>query len=390
MRIDQYINLKAKCTGCHACMQICKRKSIQMSYSEDGFLYPRVNPILCTDCGSCYRVCPLNTEKTITPILESYSGYAKDADVVAASSSGGVFYYLAQNILQENGVIFGAAFDPVQKEVRHTSTDKVPLERLMRSKYVQSRIGNVYAEVEDALNANRKVLFVGTPCQIRGLRNYLGAKGKSDKLDTVDFMCHGVPSVTFFQEFLRSLEKKYKSQIIDITFREKDKGWRTQVVKVYFADGSVWKRNSLQYYYYYYFLNNYSLRDSCYKCDEYHSHTSDLTLADDWVSRADKNELGTSLIFVNTINGQRMLEHICNSVILTSIKMDDFSVYSHKQYEVNKKAQWLDAWKNHGFKYVSGTYYRSLTERERRYWHMQNILNCIRRSAKAILLKRNE
>lgn len=389
MRVAQIDFLLQKCTGCHACAQSCKLSAIQMVYSGDGFLYPQIDETLCVDCGICYRVCPLNAEKTITHILESYSGYAKDADVVAASSSGGVFYYLAQQVLHEQGVVFGAFFDPVKKEVRHMSTDQVPLEKLMRSKYVQSRIGNAYAGVKSALEANRRVLFVGTPCQIRGLRNYLGAKAANGKLETVDFMCHGVPSVTFFQEFLRSLEKKYGSQIRDVTFREKDKGWRTQVIKVYFANGNVWKKNSLQYYYYYYFLNNYSLRNSCYECEEYHSHTSDLTLADDWVSRADKNEMGTSLVFVNTINGRGMLGRICNSITLTSIKMDDLSVYSHKKYEKSQKALWLEAWKNHGFKYVSGTYYRKLTGRERLRWYMRNCWNYVKRNAKAIVLRRS-
>lgn len=389
MRIDQREGIYEKCTGCHACLQSCNVNAIQLIFSEDGFLYPRIDFGLCVDCGVCFQVCPLDDEKKISPILESYSAYTKNADILAASSSGGIFYYLAQQVLAEKGVVFGAAFDSSKKEVRHMSTDQVPLERLMRSKYVQSRIGNTYVEVEGALRANRKVLFVGTPCQIRGLRNYLGTRVETDKLETVDFMCHGVPSVTFFQEFLRSLEKKYGSQIKDVTFREKDSGWRTQVIKVYFENGRIWKKDSLQYYYYYYFLNNYSLRDSCYECEEYHSHTSDLTLADDWVSNAEKNEMGTSLIFVNTINGQGMLRRICNSIILTSIEMDDLSVYSHKEYEKSKKALWLEAWKNHGFKYVVGSYYRRITGRERLCQSMRKCLNNVKRNVKAFLSRRN-
>lgn len=389
MRVAQIDSLHQKCTGCHACAQSCKLSAIQMVYSGDGFLYPQINKKLCVNCGICYRVCPLNVEKTITPILESYSGYAKDADVVAASSSGGVFYYLARRILQENGVIIGAAFDPVEKEVRHMSTDQVPLKRLMRSKYVQSRIGNAYAEAEAALKANRKVLFVGTPCQVRGLRNYLGEKAVTGNLETVDFMCHGVPSATFFQEFLRSLERKYGSQIRDVTFREKDKGWHTQVTKVYFANGRTWRRNSLQHYYYYYFLNDYSLRDSCYECAEYHSHTSDLTLADDWVSNAEKNKMGSSLIFVNTANGQNMLEHIYDSMVLMPVRMNDFSIYSHEKYNMSKKAQWLEAWKNRGFNYAAGTYYRKVSGMKQLRQYIQNCASYVKRNVTAILFRRS-
>lgn len=387
MRVAQIDFLLQKCTGCHACAQSCKLSAIQMVYSGDGFLYPQIDETLCVDCGICYRVCPLNAEKTITHILESYSGYAKDADVVAASSSGGVFYYLAQQVLHEQGVVFGAFFDPVKKEVRHMSTDQVPLEKLMRSKYVQSRIGNAYSDVKRALNASRRVLFVGTPCQIRGLRNYLGAKAVNDKLETVDFMCHGVPSVAFFQEFLHSLEKKYGSQIRDVTFREKDKGWYTQVTKVYFENGRIWRKKSLRLFYYYYFLHDYSLRDSCYECEEYQSHAADLTLADDWISKADKNYMGTSLIFVNTYSGQRMLGSIRNNIILTPIKLNDFSIYSHKKYEKGKKAQWLNAWINRDFKYVARNYYYKLAGREQLRYTL-GCLSCIARNVKAILFGR--
>lgn len=386
MRVDQDISFLHNCTGCHACQNICSCHAIVMTDSEDGFLYPKINNALCVDCGACYRVCPLTKEMTVTPILGTYSGYATDASIVTSSSSGGVFYHLAQKILREGGVVFGAAFDPVNKEVRHMSTDEIALEKIMRSKYVQSRIGNVYADVACALNENRSVLFVGTPCQVRGLKSFLGKKSLSDKLETADFMCHGVPSVGFFKLFLNSLEQKYQSPVIDVTFREKDNGWRKQIIKAYFANGHIWKETSLQYYYYYYFLHNYSLRDCCYDCQEYRSHTSDLTLADDWTSKTAKNEMGTSLIFVNTDNGQKMLDEIREMMTLTQTQIQNLSVYAHegKSYENSKKEAWVQAWKTNGFEYMCEEYYRKVAKKEKvlKYW--QRILHYAKRGVKLI------
>lgn len=363
MNIEMINGFMEECTGCHACLNACTFSAITMKYSDDGFLYPIVNKDQCVDCCACYKVCPIRINKLHRDPLACYSGYSIDDEVVHKSSSGGVFYHLAHKVMADGGIVFGAAFDCHTNEVKSTSSDCVELEQLMRSKYVQSRIGTTFREVESALKDDRKVLFVGTPCQIRGLKNYLEYKRVRGKLLTVDFMCHGVPSVLFFKKFIDSLESKYHSIITEVTFREKDLGWRKQVIKAYFENGEIWKHASISHFYYYFFLHNYSLRDSCYRCKEYNAHMSDITVADDWISNAKKNECGTSLCFINTVVGQQMLDDISQELTLNKINVPDVSAYSHDNYSQKNKQVWNDAC-NNGFSYTSEILFRKIRIRE--------------------------
>lgn len=108
---------------------------------------------------------------------------------------GGVFSLLAEQVLTEGGVVFGAAFDK-NWEVAHTYVENLlDLDKLRRSKYVQSRIGESYQQAKNFLKDGRIVLFTGSPCQIAGLLHFL--RKKYDNLLTMDFVCHSAPSRKF-------------------------------------------------------------------------------------------------------------------------------------------------------------------------------------------------
>ena len=361
-----------KCCGCHACYAICPKAAIEMEYQADGFLYPKINEKLCVNCGLCSSVSPISVTREKTALLRVISGRAADSMIVRQSSSGGFFKLLAEKVLAAGGVVYGAVFDAEKKEVLCLSTDRTALANLMRSKYVQSRIGSAYKEVELALLEDREVLFSGTPCQIRGLLQYLKLHNVSGKLRTVDFICHGVPSPQYFQEFLGDIERRSKAQVTDVTFREKDKGWHTQVTKVYLSSGKTWSRESLNHPYYYYFLNDYSLRNSCYSCEEYCAHTSDLTLADDWLSSREKDDDGMSLVYVNTKMGEAMLEEIQSEIEYADVTSErtNMEVYAHDRYDRGKKKIWMNAWRGRGYPYVSGRMFHKLYVRK---WLCRNV-----------------
>ncbi len=351
-----------KCTGCGACASICPCNAITMKHSNDGFLYPKVICELCANCGLCTKVCPINIQK-LENSANVYSAYARSNEARDAGSSGGVFGLLAKQTLQDNGIVYGAIFDATTKKVIHSSTDEILLEKILRSKYVQSEIGNAYIDAGKQLLSGRKVLFSGTPCQITGFKAYLKLKQIKGDLITVDFMCHGVPSPGFFREYLYSMEEKFGAELLDITFREKDRGWRTQVQKIYFSDGEIYTYESGKHYYYYYFLNNCTLRDSCFACKEYNSHSSDITLADDWETKDDIEDLGTSLVFLNTSSGEKCFEAISTQLIAKQIQKDDFlgySRYSHKRYNYKAKSKWREYYQKNGFKKTSTVYYKKV------------------------------
>ena len=198
--------LKSSCCGCSACKSICPRTAISMEYDNEGFLYPRINESLCIKCGLCKKACPIFSRgKSFDPI-RAYACYAKADKIRLNSSSGGVFSILAKKIIENNGVVFGAAsqFIDIGYHVKHISVDNMEdLEQLRGSKYVQSDMNICYSRVREFLTRGILVLFSGTPCQIAGLRSFLGKTYKN--LITISVICHGVAPTRVIDRYISEL-----------------------------------------------------------------------------------------------------------------------------------------------------------------------------------------
>ena len=276
------IEIKAKkdCSGCHACANICPQRCIEMKSDEEGFLYPIVNKDVCINCGLCENVCPVINQNEPRKPLKVYAAKNKNEEVRMQSSSGGVFTLMAENVIKEGGVVFGAKFND-NWDVVHAWTDNIEGIAVFRgSKYVQSTIGNTYQEAKQFLEQGRKVLFSGTPCQIAGLNKYL--RKEYDNLLTVDIVCHGVPSPLVWHDYLKYLNKE-KRTISYVNLRDKKRGWREysyvikandQVLYDDFACNSVFSKG---------FSLKLVLRPSCYNClSKNGCSNSDITIADCW------------------------------------------------------------------------------------------------------------
>ena len=232
---------KSYCCGCEACVQCCPKRCISMHEDKEGFLYPKVDKEACIDCGLCEKVCPIIHQAEPTEPLSSYIAINPNEEIRLHSSSGGIFTLLAEQVIAEGGVVFGARFDE-NWDVVHAWTDTIEgLAPFRGSKYVQSRIGNTYKETKDFLQQGRKVLYSGTPCQIAGLKKYL--RKEYDNLLTVDFICHGVPSPGVWRRYLSELRESLRAErgdgkntvpssidelpvITGISFRDKSNGWK--------------------------------------------------------------------------------------------------------------------------------------------------------------------
>lgn len=314
---------KNECCGCSSCVQKCPKNAITMIEDEEGFLYPIIDKEKCIDCGLCSKVCPQlkQLKKKEENYPKTYAMYNKNFEELLKSSSGGVFSVIANYVLQNDGVVFGAAYDN-NLNVNHIKVDnKTELEKLRSSKYVQSNIGNTFKETEEYLKNGKLVLFTGTPCQIEGLNSYL--MKSYDNLITCDLVCHGVPSPKLFKVYLEYLSKKFKSQVKAYNFRSKIKyGWGlfTEVIT---------KDNKKHYVksdfdpYYSNFLECNTYRENCYKCHyTNYNRVSNLTLADYWgvssIHPKFYSEKGISLILVNNKKG----EDILNKILPNIEKMD--------------------------------------------------------------------
>ena len=222
---------KTNCYGCTACYSVCPKSAIKMKEDERGFLYPEVIREECVNCGLCEKLCCTQKYKK-NEMPEAYAVKNKNDEIRMKSSSGGFFSLIANKILEENGIVYGATYDK-KFNVRHKRiTKKQELDELRGSKYIQSDLKDSFKNVKEDLKADRKVLFVGTPCQIYGLKKYLNNK-EQEKLITLDLICHGVPSPKLWREFVQYIEKDNKSILKKFTFRNKKNGWRPSTLATF-------------------------------------------------------------------------------------------------------------------------------------------------------------
>ena len=246
---------------------------------------------------------------------------------------------MADKIINDGGVVFGAAFDK-NFYLRHTYVNNEEDVYIFRtSKYIQSDIGDSYCKAKEILNKGKKVLFTGTPCQIEGLLCYLGKE--YDNLYTQDIICHGVPSPLVWRKYLDYRRKKDKKVPNDVKFRNKDNGWKKYNLKFTYDD-KIYKKNQSEDLYMRSFLNNLSLRDSCYECNfKKYDRLSDITLGDFWgIENIDSNfddNKGTSLVIIHSNKGEELINSIKENILIKSIDLNEAIKYNASYIKSTKK-----------------------------------------------------
>ena len=281
------IDDKTKCSGCHACANACPKNCISMVSDEEGFWYPQVNKEKCIDCGLCEKVCPIihkwQSDDSLT--TTAMAAINLNEEIRLKSSSGGIFTLIAEKIIDQGGVVFGAAFSDDFKSVQHICVDNIAdLDKLRGSKYVQSKIGDTYKQAKEYLDSGRKVLFSGTPCQIGGLYSYL--RKPYENLLTQDIICHGVPSPMVWEKYVEEHERKISSKANKVTFRNKKNGWKAYSVFIGFENRKQYLKEHSADMYIKAFLSDICLRPSCFDCQfKGIKRHADITLTDFGVYR---------------------------------------------------------------------------------------------------------
>ena len=300
------------CCGCGACAAKCPKTCISMDEDKFGFLHPVIDEGACVGCHACDSVCPALGGGKCDEALGIRWAKGKSSELLETSSSGGIFGLLAESVIAGGGVVCGAAWADGCRHVEHVLIeDAVSLDRVMRSKYVQSRVGReVYAGVRDAIRSGRRVLFAGTACQVAGLKRYLGKTGGSALLLTVDVICHGVPAPRLWSEWIDHKNVLRDSNVCDVNMRSKTTGW----LSFSSCESTIFNQD----WYMKAFLANASLRPSCFMCPAKRSCGSDITLGDFWGFQGIHPEVdyskGVSAVICNTDKGIAAFQGIANSI----------------------------------------------------------------------------
>lgn len=312
---------KEICCGCTACMNACPQKAITMQSDGEGFLYPQVDKNLCISCGICKKVCPFQKEISLNQDTLIFAAKHIDPDVVADSTSGGVFTALSDYILKKNGAVYGVAFGDGFRVCHQKASSAKQRDTFRGSKYVQSDLGYIFQDINIELKRGTNVLFTGTPCQNAGLRSYLEqVHADCYNLYLCDNVCHGVPSPLIWREYVEFLENKFKDEMQLFSFRSKKYGWKSMKTHAKFTNGIHDKECNMQYSFMDLFLSLYLTRPSCFNCKfTSFNRPSDITLADFWNIEYSKpymdDDKGVSLVLVNTIKGQNLFNKIRDNLI---------------------------------------------------------------------------
>lgn len=323
------------CCGCSACLQICPKDAISWIKDDNGFSFPKVNPDECIECGLCEKVCPfVNVDKVVfNKDADVYAAVSKNKDELSHSSSGGVFSAVADYILSQGGLVYGAAFDSRMQLCHIGISQKQDLYRLQGSKYLQSQNLNVYSEIKDNLNKGKLVYYVGTGCQVAGLKLFL--RKEYANLLTSDILCHGTPPQRVFDAVVADLEKRYKGKVQKYLFRDKSVwGWSCSS-----SSSSIKVGNKIRYVgyddiqdgYFNAFIQAANYRESCYVCPyAQRGRCGDITLADFWgvEKHIDIPNIrnGVSAIMINSPKGDEVLRTIGDKLKLYVSDIDDVQV----------------------------------------------------------------
>lgn len=304
------------CTGCGVCVLSCPHNCISMEKNSLGFLQPKVDTTSCVSCNLCNLKCHTNQKLNPFSSHTALAVWGKDKSIRANGSSGGVFYSIGSAFVDCGGIVAAAVMDK-DFNLRHKiATTRDGLIPMQKSKYFQSDTLAVYQDILFLLKDNKRILFIGTPCQVGALLKYIPEKLQK-KLYTIDILCHGVPSNKMFLSHIRSLEKKSGKKIESVLFRSKDnpEGWRDSCrLVVQYNDNTKEDYSSRDDLYWRAFLANLSLRDSCYDCIySGKERVGDITIGDYWgIGRKYSVEFdpheGVSVAFLNSNKGKEMFD----------------------------------------------------------------------------------
>ena len=331
MKISE-LNIDSECTGCSACYNVCPVDAISMKFNFEGFSYPYIDDSLCVNCAKCVRCCSIVNTKEFKFPEETYCGAGK-GEFIENSASGGIFAVFAKYVIEElSGVVYGVELDLRDNICRHVEINKVEdIYRIQNSKYVQSEISGVFPLCKKNLLEGRQVLFSGTPCQISGLRNYLGCE--FDNLLTVDIICHGVPSPKLLSMYIKN---ELPDNITKLRFRHRlEASLRRSAYDInYEVNGHTIIKPGGNDIYYNAFTNGESLRECCYTCKyAREDRISDITIGDcdSWklYKGLEKDNIISSIL-INTTKGENFWRECNKRITYTKLDYKEECIINHQ------------------------------------------------------------
>lgn len=331
------------CTDCFSCYNKCPiENAIEMKINTEGFYRPFITS-KCINCGICADVCPvLETPKNNNKVEEIYAGWSKNEEILLRSSSGGIFSEISEKVIENKGIVYAVGWDEKNNSIFHKRIEnKEQLKEVTGSKYIPSYVGKIYDDIKRDLSEEKEVIFVGTPCQVAGLNKII----KDEKLLTIDFICHGMPSYKAYKKYC---DETYNGKVTRTEFRDKKYGWEKYSLKILENNKVLEHKNFGKNNFIRGFLKDIYLDTACYECkfranERGENRQADITLADFWGAPEEiKNYNGVSLIIINNEKGKKYFEKIKEGIFfkkvgLQEILKNNISFYKNPTFPKERK-----------------------------------------------------
>jgi len=312
------------------CADICPQNAICFVTDDEGFWYPKVDESKCVRCGLCVKQCPALIEENNDNDYETkvYAAWSKNENVRMESTSGGVFWELADYFMDMGGIVVGCAYDEDWKSASHIlAHNKEELEKIRGSKYFQSDTGEIYKKVKAYLDKEVRVLFCGAPCQIAAMKSFLGKE--YENLYCMDFICISINSPKAFKAYIDELEQQNNARTIMVHLKNKKNGWQSLASQVTFDNGKESLKNGDEDWWVKGFLyGDLYTRESCYNC-KYKvlpRKNADITVGDFWgIQNQKKDDMfkGISVVLVNTKKGSRLFDEVNDRLIIKRRSLEE-------------------------------------------------------------------
>ena len=396
---------KKKCCGCGVCALICPKQAIVMKPDLSGFMYPHIKKESCISCGLCERACAFQKEQNNNMPEAVYALSRKDTQRLMDSASGGAFAGIAEQWIEQGGIVFGVAL--LQRNgtliPSHTMAQtKEELLPLLGSKYVQSDLGTVYSDIKNSLDGGRKVLFSGTPCQVAGLNSWL--QKDYEGLLTIDLVCHGVPSSVMFQDYLAIESQRIGYIIEDFRFRDKEnEGYNARMIYSDHGKKCSVCIPSNESSFYELFLHGEIFRENCYHCPYANAHhPADLTIGDYWGIEQEHpsyltpngvldQKKGISMLMVNTAKGAEAFEIYKDAFWYYPSTFECVSKHNeqltHPGLPGVHREEVLKLYQKKGYRAVDRWYWKRKKRADKRDWILYHLHNDVPEPIRNILKK---
>ena len=364
------IKRKEDCCGCNACGDACPKGCITFETDIEGFSYPVVDKDTCINCHLCEKVCPIinidKLKKNDFKQPETHAAVSKNIMTRFASTSGGMFTVLAQQMYKQGGYVGGAIFDEGWMVSQLISNDKADLEKIRGSKLHQSNSQGFYDKVKELLKAGEKVLVCGMPCQMAALRAFL--KKDYENLIIVDLICRGINSPKVFQKWLTFLEEEYGAKVKHFRVKSKELGWRKLTTKVEFENGKVlYDTNDTNYFTIGYLSTGVYCRPCCYECKfKGFPRIADITIGDYWgagntIGEDMDGDIGTSVVLINNEKGKSYFKSLPRKLKEKEVPFDvvvkgNPALVSSLQPPIVNREEFYKDLDKHNFKEIAAKY----------------------------------